>query len=83
LGSGTFIQSADWNWVLNRNKMSDDDIERNTMIFDMPKCRGGTTGHITDLYYDAETRQQYDKEDFFSGKTETVSIPPAQEGVEF
>lgn len=73
LGSGTFVQSADWNWVLNRNKMSNNEIERNTMIFDMPKCRGGTTGHITDLYYCAESRQQHDKKDYFNGVTEEVS----------
>ena len=66
LGSGTFVQSADWNWVLNRDKMSSDSVERNTMTFDMPKCRGGTTGHITDLFYDSESRQQFDKGDYFS-----------------
>lgn len=67
LGSGTYIQSADMNIVLNRNKMADDPIERNTTIVDMPKCRGGLTGEICKLYYDAETRQQYDYDDYFSG----------------
>lgn len=70
LGSGTFIQSADINIVINRDKMSDDPIERNTTYVDMPKCRGGVTGEICALYYDAETRQQYDKEDYFSQQTE-------------
>lgn len=74
LGSGTFIQSADVNWVLNRNKMATDTIERNTTIVDMPKCRGGTTGTICELYYDAETRQQYDKDDFFADR------PPVNQG---
>lgn len=65
LGSGTFVQSSDMNIVLNRNKMSKDAIEKNTTIVDMPKCRGGITGHACDLYYDHTNRQQYDKEDYF------------------
>lgn len=73
LGSGTFIQSADINIVINRDKMTDDPIERNTTYVDMPKCRGGTTGEICALYYDAETRQQYDKEDYFENK---IDNPP-------
>lgn len=70
LGSGTFVQSADINIVINRDKMSDDPIERNTTYVDMPKCRGGTTGEICALYYDAETRQQYDRDDYFGQKLE-------------
>lgn len=66
LGSGTFVQSADVNIVLNRNKMAECPIERNTTVVDVPKCRGGSTGEICRLYYDQETRQQYDYDDFFS-----------------
>jgi archaellum biogenesis ATPase FlaH len=66
LGSGSFIQSSDINIVLNRNKMAEDPIERNTTIVDMPKCRGGVTGEACKLYYDQETRQQYDLDDYFS-----------------
>jgi hypothetical protein len=64
LGSSSFVQSADINIVLNRNKMADDDVERNTMTVEAPKLRGGQTGHICDLIYDPITRQQYDKQDF-------------------
>lgn len=67
LGSSTFVQSADINIVLNRDKMASDPVVRNTTEVDMPKCRGGITGHVCNLYYDAETRQQYDKEDYFNG----------------
>lgn len=73
LGSGTFIQSADVNIVINRDKMSSDQIEKNTTYVDMPKCRGGITGEICALYYDAETRQQYDRDEYFN--TEVVSPP--------
>lgn len=66
LGTGSSIQSADINIVLNRDKMASDTIERNTTTVSMPKCRGGTTGIACKLYYDPETRQQYDFDDFFS-----------------
>lgn len=60
LGSGSFVQSADVTIVLNRDKMAEDEIERNLTYLDLPKCRGGKTGHIGALYYDHKTRQQYD-----------------------
>lgn len=72
LGSGTFVQSADFNWVLNRDKMADNEIDRNTMSIDIPKVRGGTTGHAADLYYDKETRQHHDKIDYFNSAREEV-----------
>lgn len=74
LGSGTFIQSADVNIVINRDKMATDPIERNTTYVDMPKCRGGITGEICALYYDAETRQQYDRDVYFNTETERPQI---------
>lgn len=70
LGSGTFIQSADVNIVINRDKMASDPIEKNTTYVDMPKCRGGITGEICALYYDAETRQQYDRDEYFNTQVE-------------
>ena len=70
LGSGTFIQSSDVNIVINRDKMSSDMIEKNTTYVDMPKCRGGITGEICALYYDAETRQQYDRDEYFNTQVE-------------
>lgn len=73
LGSGTFIQSADVNIVINRDKMASDPIEKNTTYVDMPKCRGGLTGEICALYYDAETRQQYDRDEYFNN---VVEEPP-------
>lgn len=67
-GSSSFVQSSDLNMVLNRDKMAKDPVERNTTKVDLPKLRGGTTGHICDLYYDPETRRQYDKEEFFRSR---------------
>jgi archaellum biogenesis ATPase FlaH len=70
LGSSTFPQSADVNIVLNRDKMAKDLVERNTTIVDIPKWRGGSTGRVDGgLYYDAETRQQYDKLDWLASRS--------------
>ena len=67
LGSGTIPQSADINIVLNRNKMAEDSVERNTTYVDIPKCRGGLTGSdICKLYYDPMTRKQYDLDDWLA-----------------
>lgn len=66
LGSGTFVQSAHINIIINRDKMAEDDIEKNTTYVEMPKCRRGTTGEAGEWYYDPATRQVYDKQDFFS-----------------
>lgn len=63
LGSGTYVQSADANIVINRDKMAECPIERNTTCIDLPKIRGGTTGHVCDIYYDYKERALYDLED--------------------
>ena len=83
LGSGTFIQSADINIVINRDKMSDDKVEKNTTYVDMPKCRGGVTGEICALYYDAETRQQYDRDVYFDDVVDTSTMPEYEEEPDF
>lgn len=67
IGSGSFVQSADVNIVINRDKMAEDPVDRNTTVVDAPKIRGGVTGHACDLYFDQHTRLLYDKEDYFSG----------------
>lgn len=76
LGSGTFVQSSDMNIVLNRDKSAECDIIRNTTEVDMPKCRGGVTGKACDLYYDKETRQQYDSDVYFSGRKTNPDYNP-------
>lgn len=63
LGSGTFVQSAAINIVINRDKMAGG-IEQNTTYVDMPKCRGGKTGEICQWYYDFKTRKIWDLEEY-------------------
>jgi archaellum biogenesis ATPase FlaH len=66
-GSSIFIQKAAGNIVVNRNKEcpNEDYIERNTTYVDVPKMRQGDTGQATPWYYDPETRQCYDRDEFF------------------
>lgn len=64
LGTGSFVQSAHTNIVLNRDKTSDSDIVRNTTEVDMPKCRGGITGEAGRWYWDFNTLQCYDLDDY-------------------
>lgn len=99
LGSGTFVQSAHINIIINRDKMAEG-VDKNVTYVDMPKCRRGTTGEAGRWYYDPETRQVYDFDDYFSQPrqvnpdytpvqlidvvNEQIKLhPPTIEGVEF
>ena len=64
-GSGTFVQSAAINILLERDKEAEDPVEKNTTYVRMPKCRGGITGDCGEWYFDFKTRQCYDKKDYF------------------
>jgi archaellum biogenesis ATPase FlaH len=64
LGTSSFVQSGHVNIVINRNKMSEDELERNTTIVTMPKCRSGVTGAAGKWYYDRMTRKIYNLEDW-------------------
>jgi len=76
IGSSSFVQSAHINIVFNRDKMAEDPIERNTTIVDMPKCRGGITGHAADLYYDFKTRELHDAIDYFEAEGIQIKDKP-------
>lgn len=71
LGSGTFVQSAAINIVINRDKMAEG-IEKNITYVDMPKCRGGKTGEICKLYYDFKTRKVWDFDDYAAKHPEVL-----------
>jgi hypothetical protein len=70
LGSGTFVQSADANIVINRNKMAECPVERNTTHISVPKVRGGVTGHGGDIYYDYKERALHDLKDHMESHPE-------------
>jgi len=65
LGSGTFVQSAAINIVINRDKMAEGD-EKNITYVDLPKCRGGKTGEVGKWFYDWNTRRCYDYDEWLS-----------------
>lgn len=66
LGTGSFVQSAAYNIVLNRDKLADDVLEKNTTEVDLAKCRGGKTGNAGAWYYDFMTAKCYDLVDYMS-----------------
>lgn len=72
LGSGTFVQSAAINIVINRDKMAGG-IEQNTTYVDMPKCRGGKTGEICKWFYDFKTRKIWDLDDYLEAHPEAAA----------
>lgn len=70
LGTGSFVQSGAVNIVINRNLLATDPVERNTTVFDLPKCRGGTTGEeVSKIYFDTKTRKTYDLQDYLEANT--------------
>jgi hypothetical protein len=64
LGTGSFVQSGAYNIVLNRDKLAEDPLVRNTTEVDMPKCRGGLTGSAGGWYYDFNKAKCWDYDDW-------------------
>lgn len=64
LGTGSFVQSAAYNIVMNRDKLADDPLVKNTTEVDLPKCRGGKTGSAGKWYYDFMSAKCHDLDDF-------------------
>lgn len=66
LGTGSFVQSAAYNFILNRDKLADSEIDKNTTRVDIPKCRGGLTGSAGGWYYDHSSSNCFDVEDWLN-----------------
>lgn len=66
LGTGSFVQSGAINIVMNRDKLAEDPIVRNTTEVDLPKCRGGKTGPAGKWYYDFATVKCFDLDDWLT-----------------
>lgn len=79
LGTGSFVQSAHINIVINRDKMATTALEKNTTEADMPKCREGTTGPAGKWVYDPETRKLYDSVSY----SKETTIKPLSGEVDF
>ena len=68
MGSSTFMKSASWIVMMQRDKTSEDPIVRNTTHLVLTKNRaGGETGPAGDLYYDNATHTLHDIGDYFQG----------------
>lgn len=66
-GSSTIFKSAALNILLVRNKMAEDEIERNTTYAYLSKNRdNGITGPCGEYYYDNDTHQLWDKEEWLA-----------------
>lgn len=66
LGTGSFVQSAAYNIVINRDKLSEDLVLKNTTEVDLPKCRGGKTGSAGKWFFEFSTSQCYDLEQYMA-----------------
>ena len=68
MGSSTFMKSASWIVMMQRDKTSEDPIVRNTTHLVLTKNRaGGETGPCGDLYYDNATHTLHDIGEYFQG----------------
>lgn len=74
LGSGTFVQSAAYNIVLNRDKLAEDPLVKNTTEVDLPKCRGGKTGSAGKWYYDFMSVTCHDFDDYIRDNPHLVNF---------
>ena len=72
LGTGSFVQSAAYNIVINRDKLAEDPLVKNTTEVDLPKCRGGKTGSAGSWYYDFMSMTCHDKDDYLAEHPELL-----------
>lgn len=73
-GNSIFVQKAAGNFVIARNKEAPngDSIEQNTTYLRVPKLRKGITGNGGAWFYDGETRQVYDRDEYFKDNPEKL-----------
>ena len=66
-GSGALTKSASWVAMLSRDKYNEDPIIRNSTHVVLSKNRrGSVTGKAGVLYYDSDTHQMYDLDDYLT-----------------
>ncbi|AUR87585.1 hedgehog/hint domain protein [Vibrio phage 1.101.O._10N.261.45.C6] len=75
-GNSIFVQKAAGNFVIGRNKQAPngDIIEQNTTYLRVPKLRKGVTGNGGAWYYDGDTRQVYDREQYFKDNPDKLPV---------
>lgn len=71
IGSGTQYRSAGINIALQRDKTHEDPITRNSTAVHLLKSRAtGNTGKAFDMFYDVETHNLFDKDDYLADHPE-------------
>lgn len=74
LGTGSFVQSAHYNIVLNRDKLSENELDKNTTEVDLPKCRGGKTGPAGKWYFEFDKSKCHDLNDWLESNPQEVEV---------
>lgn len=74
LGTGSFVQSAAYNIVVNRDKLAENSLEKNTTEVDLPKCRGGKTGPAGKWFYEFNTSQCHDLDEYLAKHPDRASF---------
>lgn len=77
-GTSSFVQSGAVNIVLNRDKISKCEIEKNTTRVSLPKARGGKTGDASGWFFDFSTSTCYDVNDSFVQKRKAEISKPQE-----
>lgn len=76
-GVSNLAKSAGCNIFATRDKYAECEIEKNTTLIEVPKCRWtGRTGVAGEWFYDLETHTLHDKETYFKnkyGESQTVA----------
>lgn len=68
-GVSNLVKSGGCNIAATRDKLAEDEHEKNTTELEVLKCRWtGNTGWAGDWYYDNNTHTLYDKQEFFANK---------------
>jgi archaellum biogenesis ATPase FlaH len=79
IGSGTQYRSAGINIALQRDKTSEDFVERNTTAVHLLKSRAtGMTGVACELFYDGDSHTLYDKQDWLEENAVDFSGNPTK-----
>lgn len=80
-GSSSIFKSAACNLLFTRNKEAENDLEKNTTVMKMTKCRwtGNTSPVAGKFYYDNGTHTMHDLDDYLQSHPELYAMLPQEE----
>jgi hypothetical protein len=59
---------------LNRDKLSENELDKNTTEVDLPKCRGGKTGPAGKWYFEFDKSKCHDLNDWLESNEPDVKF---------